>query len=416
MILNKWTVGLAAAGLVSLPSGARADEQPSSIQTALSSTTLSGSVDVSAVWNPGTGNANQPRYKYGGAGKSDGFNLNAVNLTLEKPLDEQQWAAGYRVDLMLGPDANTFGSSSVVGGNNSDFAIRQAYVAMRAPWGNGLDIKVGVFDAIIGYEGTEAGKNPNYTRSYGHTLEPSTHTGVLLAYQVSEMMTLQAGIANTVGPASINYRSTSGSVGNGLFPPGSNAKAESYKAYMASIALSAPDSFGFLAGSTLYAGVVNGFNGSVAGTGTGLNETHWYVGSTINTPVDTVKLGVAFDYLHLGDQANNGTIGSGDAYTLAGYASIRATEKLSFHLREEFLWWDIGTIENAAILAAGGIATEVLATTVTAQYDLWKNVISRLEFRWDHSCEGGDAYGGTTAGTPNRKNAYLLAANFIYQF
>jgi len=431
MRLNKWTVGLAAAGLVSVPAGARADEQPSAIQTALASTTLSGYVNVSAHWDLGSGNANQPRYKYGGTSKSDGFNLNVVGLTLEKPLDEQQWAAGYRFDAMFGPDANTFGSSSTIGGNTGDFAIKQAFVAVRAPMGNGLDFKFGVFDSVIGYESTDAGNNPNYTRSYGHSIEPSTHTGILLSYQFSELFRAQFGVANTVGPAAINYRATSGAIGDPnsplAYPAGSNAKAESYKAYLGSIALSAPESLGFLAGSTLYAGVVNGFSGSVAGTGAGLNETHWYVGSTINTPVDTLKAGFSFDYLHIGDQANDvaNTIGSGDMYALAFYLSCQASEKLSFHLREEYFWWDIGTGENAAILDAGGIATKVLATTATIQYDLWKNVISRLEFRWDHDADGsGDAgagggtlaYGGTTPGTGDRKNAYLIAANFIYKF
>ena len=43
-----------------------------------------------------------------------------------------------------------------MGGNTSDFAIRQAYVALRAPVGNGLDFKVGVFDSIIGYESVDS--------------------------------------------------------------------------------------------------------------------------------------------------------------------------------------------------------------------------------------------------------------------
>ena len=47
--------------------------------------------------------------------------------------------------------------------------------------------------------------------------------------------------------------------------------------------------------------------------------------------------------------------------------------------------------------------------------DLWKNVISRLEFRWDHE-EHGLAFGGTTPGVPNRANAYMLGANVIYKF
>ncbi len=51
----------------------------------------------------------------------------------------------------------------------SDFAIRQAYVALRAPVGTGLDFKVGVFDSIIGYESVDASTDPNFTRSYGHS-------------------------------------------------------------------------------------------------------------------------------------------------------------------------------------------------------------------------------------------------------
>ena len=53
MKFNKWTVALAAIGVVNLTSAARADEKISEVQTALSNTTLSGYVDTSAVWNLG---------------------------------------------------------------------------------------------------------------------------------------------------------------------------------------------------------------------------------------------------------------------------------------------------------------------------------------------------------------------------
>ncbi|MFO1511436.1 MAG: hypothetical protein U1F83_00740 [Verrucomicrobiota bacterium] len=49
MKFNKWTLGLAAVGTVSLPSIAQAEEKVSVVQTALSSTTISGYVDTS--WN-----------------------------------------------------------------------------------------------------------------------------------------------------------------------------------------------------------------------------------------------------------------------------------------------------------------------------------------------------------------------------
>ncbi len=393
MKVNKWTLGLAAVGLVSLPSITQAEEKASSVMTALSSTTISGYVDTSIQWDPGTGNANPPGFIYN-SGKQDGFNLNKVKLRIERPLDEAQWAAGYRVDLLFGPDANTFRTTST-GGNTSDFAIQQAYVSLRAPVGNGLDFKVGVFDGIIGYESHDSVNNPNYTRSYATTIEPHTHTGVLATYQASEMLRFSAGIANTFGPA-INQRAN---------PP----KAESYKTYMAAVGLTAPESFGFAKGATLDAGVVNGFNSGAANTNTA--QTSWYVGVTVPTPVTALKVGASYDYAGVNhDDSTVPATGSTYANVFAWYASIQATDKLSFHGRGEYLW------QSKVPLAASSLPSKVFAATGTVQYDLWKNVLSRLEVRWDHAADGTKAYGGEVVGVPTKKNAVLIAANVIYKF
>src|SRR5438093_2076455 len=109
MKINKWTLALASVGLVSLPGTVQAEEKQNNLLTSLSSTTISGYVDTSVHWNLGTGNANVPAFLYNTPAKSDGFNLNKVKLTIDKPLDESQWAAGYRADLLFGPDANVFG-------------------------------------------------------------------------------------------------------------------------------------------------------------------------------------------------------------------------------------------------------------------------------------------------------------------
>ena len=70
-----------------------------------------------------------------------GFNLNVVKLVLEKPLNaEESWAAGYKADLGFGLDANLMLTQSTEA--YADFGIKQAYVALRAPVGNGLDFKV----------------------------------------------------------------------------------------------------------------------------------------------------------------------------------------------------------------------------------------------------------------------------------
>src|SRR5436189_904442 len=161
MKFNKWTLGLAALGVVSLASAARAEEKVSTVMTALSSTTLSGYVDTSAQWNVGTGNAHVPNYAFGGPSKADGFNLNVVKLSLEKPIDPAEaWAAGYKVDLLFGPDADALFTQSTSATGQGDFAVKQAYVSLHAPVGNGLDFKVGVWDTIIGYEVFESINNP----------------------------------------------------------------------------------------------------------------------------------------------------------------------------------------------------------------------------------------------------------------
>ena len=396
---NAWTLALVSAGLVSLPAIVRAEEQPSPILTALAATTISGYVDTSAQWNIGTGNANAPPYAFGGPSKADGVNLNAVKLAVEKPVDTgQAWGAGYKAELLFGPDADALATQS--SGTAADLAIKQAYVALHAPLGNGLDFQLGVWDTIIGYEVTDAVNNPNFTRSYGYTIEPSTHTGIRAAYQFSETFAAVAGIANTFGPQ-INQRAN---------PP----QAESYKTYMGSIVLTASEDMGFLAGSTLCGCVINGFN-SGANAGAGADQTSWYVGGTLNTPVKGLKVGAAYDYAGVSSQPLSG---ASYANAVALYASYRATGKLSFYGRGEYASSDARTSSDTPLLGA----SKVFAVTGTVQYDLWKNVMSRIEFRWDHAADGASAYGGTpVAGSttpvpPTRKNSYILLANITYKF
>src|SRR5687767_5815231 len=137
MKFNQWTLALASVGIVSMGSVAHAEEQ-SSVMTALSSTTLSGYVDTSVSWWTGTQrkdggrpNLGLPGRTFDGADKQDGFNLHAVKLVLEKPLgDATSWSAGYKADLVFGPDANYYGTLLNGGaaqgggfGNNDEFAV-----------------------------------------------------------------------------------------------------------------------------------------------------------------------------------------------------------------------------------------------------------------------------------------------------
>lgn len=407
MKVNKWTMGLAALGLVSIPATSSAEEgKANGVLTALSSTTISGYVNTSIHWNTGTGNESLPAHGFNNQSKADGFNLDVFKLQIEKPLDEAQWSSGYKAELLFGGDAGAFGTTRDQNGDGSAAAIKQAYVALRAPVGNGLDFKVGVFDTVTGYEVFDAGNNPNYTRSYGYTIEPTTHTGVLASYQVSSAVSLSAGVANTIGPV-INQKAN---------PP----KAESYKTYMGSITVTAPEDWGFISGSTLYAGVVNGYN-----TSADWDQTTYYIGATLNTPITNLKVGASLDYLYTtGFRAGDST--DLDATALTLYTSFQATEKLSLHLRGEYAESDTTLLGGAGSLSGGN--NKIVALTSTLQYDLWNNVLSRLEIRWDHQAGDGDmvgwgsnSAGGVAGGTGTtalytKRNNVLIAANIIYKF
>lgn len=401
MKFNKWTLGLAAIGAVSLTSVAQAEEKSVlASQANLTSTTISGYVSASAAWDFGKGNelAATRAYSYG-AGKGDGFNLDVVDLNIEKALDESEWASGYRAELWFGPDAQVIGSQ--LAATTGDVAIKQAFVALRTPIGNGIDWKIGVFDTIVGYESSNAGDNPNYTRSWGYSIEPTQHTGILGTYRFCDAVAASFGIANTWN-ATINGRD-SGNV-------------DASKTVMGSIALTAPESFGFLHGGSLYAGFVSGKQ-----SGAAVNQsfrTSYYVGATVPTPIEGLKAGVSYDYLDLNE--GSPAFNSSSSSALAAYLSFAATEKLTLHSRVDYLQvGGDGVSAGTGIISAFIPGSDILSSTLTADYQLWKNVTSRLEVRWDHDLDNGNGNNGDQmrgGGLTGHTDELSLLANVIYKF
>jgi hypothetical protein len=410
MKVNQWTLGLAAAGVISFGAVAQAEEKPShQVLTAVSSTTLSGYVSTSAIWKPGTsaGGGTGPAVLNGAnanaVNKVDGFNLDVVNLAVSKPLDEGEWAAGYTAELLLGPDAGP-GNAFATGGG-AHLAIKQAYVALNAPVGNGITLKLGVWDTPIGYEAYNYTANPNYSRSIGYGLEPTTYTGLLASYKVCEGFSVTAGVANSAaGAVAINGKSAT----------------ESDKAYLGAITVTAPDSLGFLKGSTLTAGVIN--HAGTGAIGGAAKIVNYYVGATLNTPVDALKLGVAWDYQ--GNSRSGANFG-GYANATSIYTSYALTEKIKLNTRAEYASGTSGVAAGSgtAIFAPlanagkvpGGNNSQFVSLTGTVDYALWANVISRLEARLDSDVSGSpnNVFGGAAA---DEKNNFTVALNIIYKF
>jgi hypothetical protein len=227
-------------------------------------------------------------------------------------------------------------------------------------------------------------------------IEPTALTGLLATYQLCPVVSVNAGIVNTWS-AGLNSRAFS--------PYGT--KAESFKTYLGSLTFTAPTNTGFLAGSTLSAGVINGYDAVNV-----VNKTSWYVGGTVNTPVTNLKAGFAVDYVNLSDNAIGGPAhSSGYQGSYGLYLSYQATEKLGLYTRGEYL------VQSGYLVGTGagdGLPGKSFEVTETVQYDLWKNVLARLEFRWDHSA--GTGSGPEDPFSNGVDNAFLLAANIVYKF
>ena len=178
--------------------------------------------------------------------------------------------------------------------------------------------------------------------------------------------------------------------------------------------MTAPDGWGFVSGSTLYAGVVNGFNQSTATNGLNGTALNLYGGVTLNTPIKGWRFGASYDYA-------SRTENRADAWAGTLYSSYQLTEKASLHLRGEYAETDSNAFGTAPDGPLSNGDSKLFGVTATVQYDLWKNVISRLEFIWDHQAGdnnmtrfGGSPEKGSTSG--NLMNRYTLALNVIYRF
>jgi hypothetical protein len=263
-------------------------------------------------------------------------------------------------------------------------------------------------------------KNPNYTRSYGKTFEPTENTGLLGSYKVGDALKLQAGVADTLTTGGLNARSDPG-----------GPVVETKKSVLTLVTLTAPESWGGYSGSKLFAGFDYGEGDSGGPTingGTGHDRNEWYVAAMLNTPVKGLTFGASWDWIHHVDVM----IPGGEVYdaqyvnAIAAYASYKY-EKLTVSARAEYangpgltglLYATDG--EPDKLLVTPTKFDKVLALTGTVQYELWDNVITRLEVRWDHAADGVDAFGGDGAigsgFAPDKKNEVMLAANVIYKF
>jgi len=333
-------------------------------------------------------------YHFGSGGNGAAFALapssrngsifDVFGISLRKPVQDWLFDAGYRIDLWIGPDAKHLDTAAT----DHTAMLRQAYLDLRIPLADpresgelrSLDLRIGAFDSPLGYESLDRPLNPHYTHSWGFTIEPTAHTGVMGMYPGVDALEngesnylFSLGVANTVDPL-IN---------------GTTGDADR-QTLLSGLTWRLPESLGPLSGSTFAAGYVNGQ--PVDG---GATVQNLYLALGLPVPQDRWRAGLVYDTRMLNGDANDDAV-------YGAYLSRRLNAKTWLNLRGEIF-------HDGARLFSGESAAEQssghsLATTL--DYQLWENVISRLEYRWDHF----------DTRVNGRHNAQAFHLNLIYEF
>ena len=233
--------------------------------------------------------------------------------------------------------------------------------------------------------------------------------GLLAATSLTDGISVSVGLTN-------GFDAATGQEGN---------DGSAQLGYVLGAELTVPDSLGFLGGSTLYVGYVNGndegnWNNTVAvpddpatadvdesgtvDTYNGDDNTLLYIGASLPTPIEGLALGVAYD-----DRVWETANGRTEADSVALYATYSLSEDASLSVR-----YDSGTVEF------GGQEDSFDNLALTLDYSIWENVLTRFEMGWESGVgplgtqaagQFRNVYDGSPAG-----NSSYFALNAFYSF
>jgi hypothetical protein len=386
------------------------EDQAIYVETAKPGIVLSGYVDAGYQYSF-TGSGTTGSTRNGGDRTVSGgrFDVNAVKLAIEKPLStKNEFTSGFRVDGMYGADVGNGGitgyGATPVAGNGASFGVEQAYVQLRVPAGNGIDLKIGKFVTILGYEVIErpANLNVSYSNVFNNLI-PLTHTGILAAYKVNDIVDVKFGVVNG------GLTDTNNNAGIGGQVTKSNSSG-----ILASVNLTAPGG-----NANIQNAVYFGFN--TTGANSGLVAPAPLATSTEANPlwiydiVGTWKPKFAGDKLTLGVEGDLGQFSgvtpaiTEDTTTWGGaaiFAKYQFTKIFSLADRLDWIHSDDGQKFNA-----GFGSSDVYSETLTASFDVWENTLLRAEYRADFGTNAITTTGGTTQGI-----AHLVELEVVYSF
>jgi hypothetical protein len=303
--------------------------------------------------------------------KANTFTLDLGEIVFSK--DALTGGIGYRLKLSAGETAKFIHAAGLGDTGNDAFDLTEAYIDYVAPVGKGLKFRFGKFVTFTGAEVIEARDNMNYSRGllFNYAI-PLTHTGLMVGYPFSDMVSANFFIVNGWD----NFSDEGSSKTLGL-----------------NVNIAPADQLSV---------AVNLMNGREADLQTGV-ESNRFLSDTIITvkPVKDLTFVLNTDYAVQSGSAPDGS----DAkwYGVAGYVKYDFTDLFSAAVRAEYF--------NDSDGARTGIAQKAKEITLTPEFRVAKNLIVRPEYRHDWSDQPAfDSHHGTF----DKKSQDTLALGVMY--
>lgn len=334
-----------------------------------------------------TGNFDDPnsRINYGRLfdDRANGFDLNQVVLTIERPLapEEGKWDWGFKLQPMYGSDARYTHLVGLLDEYSNDyfqFDLVEAYANVHLPYltKGGIDLKGGIFVTLQGYEVIYAPGNPFYSHSYLFNYAiPLKHTGGMMTIHATDQIDLCLG--GVTGINTFGDNNDNPSLHSGISWKSKNEKA-------------------FVFASFHYGPENDSKYSKAAFGGVDANSDCRYIADVVVTLKPTGKLTLVTD-LNYGKEDGF----AAEWYGVAQYATYQVRDWLSLGARGEVFRDDDGFAvvqfnQNDDLLDAergSHVSPKSISSGDTTYYELTlganispcKYVMVRPEIRWDWS-------------------------------
>lgn len=138
--------------------------------------------------------------------ESESILLDQLDLAVARTVDttKNKFDIGFDVEQIYGADEayihsnglTTYSPSKIGAARQpkNQYDLNQAYLSFALPIGKGVGLTIGKFDTLLGYEVIDGPNNPLFSHSFLFTQLPFTQTGALLSYNLTDTLTITAGV------------------------------------------------------------------------------------------------------------------------------------------------------------------------------------------------------------------------------